>query len=91
MDTLRVFDPHGFAPAKIGQEPEPVPLTYELIEQQTPDGVHTDHVRVWWNRDGVRCQICPEDECNFRPGEQGVGTCVKRRSGGIPFRFAILG
>jgi hypothetical protein len=83
MDKLRIFVPGGGEPVRGGLEPEPVPITYELIRQETPDGSYVDQVVVWRNEDAARCRWCPEGECTFRPTSHGIGTCHQRRRGGL--------
>jgi hypothetical protein len=85
MDKLRIFVPDGDETVRGRLEPEPVPITYVLIEQDTPEGPYIDQVRVWWNEDGSRCRQCPE--CTFTPNPSGVGTCHQRRPGVLGSRL----
>jgi hypothetical protein len=86
MDALRIYVPDGDEPVRRRLEPEPVPITYVLIEQDTPEGTYTDQICVWRNDDAERCRWCPE--CTFQPNPEGIGTCYQRRPGLLRPRLA---
>lgn len=86
MDALRIFVPDGDEPVRGRLEAEPVPITYVLIEQETPEGTHTDQICVWENEAAARCRWCPE--CTFTPHPSGIGTCHQRRPGILSPRLA---
>jgi hypothetical protein len=86
MDALRIYVPDGDEPVRRRLEPEPVPITYVLIEQETPEGTHTDQICVWRNEEAERCRWCPE--CTYTPTSSGIGTCYQRRTGILSPRLA---
>lgn len=86
---IRIFDPSPATIALVLPDPEPVPLLYHFIEQETAAGVHTDIIRVFANEDGARCSICTPGTCAFVATEAGIGSCRVRRPGGLPGSLAL--